>query len=263
VQKTLAIALLSGALSISLPAATLSGQFTLVGTVTVTAGGQIEWTSTSNVANEATISSAGTLSGSFAGMGNQTVTVNALTDAPGDQPVNTPFTNFNFIDFTGEPSFPELLANYIPLGSATGTDCSTDVAAAQANQTCTLNGGTNPPAPGGSPFTFLNTETSVNQTTECCTSTATWNISGVTSDGQSVWNGQFTATFPYSYQQVLANFVTNGQVDDAYSGVMVVTLQTSPTSGVPEPTTLAFMGTGVVLLWVGTRRRKKSRNIQA
>jgi hypothetical protein len=252
--------MLIGAISASLSATTLTGQFTLVGTVTVTTTGLIEWTSNSNVSNQATISSSGTLSGSFAGLGNQTVTINTLTDGPNPvtmQPVNVPFNNFNFIDFTSDPSFPELYANYMPLGSdPTGAACSTNPALAVANQTCTLNAGTVPSIPGGSPFTFLNTETSANQMPVCCTSSATWNISGVTSDGQSIWNGQFNATFPYPYQQVLSNFASNGQVADAYSGVLVVSIE--QIESVPEPATLGFMGTGLALLWAGSRRRKKA-----
>jgi hypothetical protein len=257
VQRILGIALLLGAASAGLSAATIQGQFTLVGTVTVTASGLIEWTSnaSSTPDSKATVSSSSTLTGSFAGLGNQTVTINTLTDSPGNQPVNTPFTNFDFIDFTSDPTLPHLLANFIPLGSAPGTDCSTNPGAAVANQTCTLNATTNPPIPGGSPFTFLNTTTSSNGHPVCCTSSATWNISGVTSDGLSNWNGQFTATFVFPFQQVLQNFVTNGQVSDAYSGVMVVNV--IPVTTVPEPTTLGLMGAGVLLLGVGSWKRKK------
>jgi len=254
VQRLLAIALLGGALSANLSAIPISGTFTLVGTVIVTNTGLIEWVSNTSVASQATISSTGTLSGSFVGLGGATVGINTLTDAPGDQPVNTPFPNFDFINFTTEPTFPELLANFIPLGSGSSSQCSTNPASALPNQTCTLTGSTTPPVPGGSPFTFLNTETSVNQMPVCCTSSATWNISGVTSDGLATWNGLFNATFVFPYQQVLANFVANGQVSDAYSGVFVVTLNPI----VPEPSTFAFMGTGVLLLWVGTRKWRKS-----
>lgn len=257
-QKLVGLALLLAAAA-CLPAATISGQFTLDGTVIVTNGGLIEWVSNTDVGSEANISASGTLTGSFVGLGGQSVTINTLTDGPNpatQQPVNTPFTNYNFIDFTSQSTFPELLANFLPLGSAGGADCSTNVALAAADQTCTLTGVTTPPIPGGSPFTFLNTATSINQHTTCCTSSATWNISGVTSDGLSAWNGQFTATFATPYQTVLADFVNNGEVSDAYSGVMVVTV--SSIQNVPEPTTWAFMGTGLVLLWVGSRRRKKA-----
>jgi hypothetical protein len=257
VQRILGIALLFGAVSASLQAATISGQFTLVGTVTVTAGGLIEWTSnaSSTPDSKATISSSATLTGSFAGLGNQTVTINTLTDSPVDQPVNTPFTNFDFIDFTSDPTLPHLLANFIPLGSGGTADCSTNPAAAAGGQLCTLTATTNPSIPGGSPFTFLNTTTSSGGAPVCCTSSATWNISGVTSDGLSNWNGQFTATFVIPFQQVLQNFVTNQQVSDAYSGVMVVNV--IPVTTVPEPTTLGLMGAGVLLLGVGSWKRKK------
>jgi hypothetical protein len=257
VQRILGIALLFGAAAASLQAAAIAGQFTLVGTVTVTTSGLIEWTSnaSSTPDSQATVSSSATLTGSFAGLGNQNVTINTLTDSSTQQPVNVPFTNFDFIDFPTDPALPHLLANFIPLGSGPGTDCSINPAAAAGGQLCTLSATTTPSIPGGSPFTFLNTTTSSGGVPVCCTSSATWNISGVTSDGLSNWNGQFTATFVVPFQQVLDNFVTNQQVSDAYSGVFVVNV--IPVTTVPEPTTLGLMGAGVLLLGLGSWKRKK------
>src|SRR5580692_6255832 len=80
VQRILGVALLAVAVCGGLSATPLTGRFTLVGTVTVTTGGQIAWTSNANVSNQANISSTGTLSGSFVGLGNQTVAINTLTD---------------------------------------------------------------------------------------------------------------------------------------------------------------------------------------
>jgi hypothetical protein len=260
-RRLLTATLLFGTMSVSLTAATITGQFTLVGTVTVTATGLIEWTSNSSpiVDNQATISSSSTLTGSFSGLGNQVVDINTLMDGPDpltQQPVNLPFTNYNFIDFPSDPALPGLLANFMPEGSGGSSACSTNVALAAGGQTCTLNAGTNPSIPGGSPFTFLNTQSSLNQAPVCCTSSATWNISGVTSDGTANWNGQFTATFVVPFQEVLNSFVTDGQVQDAYSGVLVVDV--IPIEEVPEPKTLGLMGAGLGLLVLLSWKQKNS-----
>ena len=245
-KNLLAIALFSGVLATSVSATPLFGTFTLDGTVIVTSSGLIEWVSNTSVPSQATVSSGG-LSGSFVGLANQTVDINTLTDAPGQQPVGVPFTAFNFISFPSDPLFPTLQATFFSLGSGSAIQCSTNAALAAPNQTCTLTSTTTPPVPGGSPFTFLNT---TNGTGGCCSSSATWNLSGVTSDGLSNWSGLFNATFNEPFQTVLANFVTNGQETDAYSGAFTVTI--SPP--VPEPSTYVLMGSGLALLMLGRHR---------
>jgi hypothetical protein len=101
------------------------------------------------VGNQAIISSSNTLSGAFAGLGNQTVSISPLDDGPTQQLIGTSFTNYNFVDFRNVPSFPELLANFIPFGTGIPSNCSTNVADALAGQTCTLTANTIPSAPGG------------------------------------------------------------------------------------------------------------------
>jgi hypothetical protein len=253
--------MLIGSLSASLSASTLSGQFTLDGTLIITSTGLTEWASNSNAANEANISATNLLSGSFltgsfVGLANQIVFINTLNDGPDpmfDQPINTPFNNYNFIDFPSDPAFPELLANFIPLGTGGPSDCSTNIALAGAGQTCTLGFATNPSAPGGSPFTFSNSETSMGSTPVCCVSSATWDIGGVTSDGLSTWTAAITFGFPFPYQQVLSNLATDGEVSDAYAEAVTVTADQQPA---PEPATAALMGTGLILAWLGYRKHK-------
>ncbi|HUB79090.1 MAG TPA: PEP-CTERM sorting domain-containing protein [Bryobacteraceae bacterium] len=268
-QRLLGIALLMGAVSVTLPAAGIFGQFTLDGTVTVTAAGQILWTSNNSSTPDsmATISSSQDVTGTFAtanggaSIGGQAVTINTLTDNNADQPVGVSFTPYNFIDFAAGDSLPMLLATNISAGSGGQADCSDDPGSAAPGQNCTLLGTTTfPPVPGNgqSPFTFNNysyPNTSPPPADLCCTSTATWNIAGVTSDGMSVWYGQFTATFDTSYQQQLLNFVNNGQVSDAYSGVMTVTVQ--QIQSVPEPGTWTMMAGGAILIGLGSFKRRK------
>lgn len=157
---SLKLAALAGAFTISLVAAPLSGTFTIAGNVTVeddgvngctASGGCIVWSSSSSIPDQATITNTG-LSGSFAGDANQTVTINNLYDSSLEQPIGTPFTGYNFLDFSIVDGFPDLQANFIPLGTGGASDCSTDIGAAAASQTCTLNSTTVPPEPGGSPI---------------------------------------------------------------------------------------------------------------
>jgi hypothetical protein len=250
VRKLAIVCVFVVSLSLSLFAGPIAGTFTIDGSVLVTAAG-ITWVSNTAVADQATISSLG-LSGSFVGMDNDTVGINNLTDLPGDQPVGTSFTDFDFIDFPAMVAYPSLLANFISLGSGNPANCSTDSTTASAGQTCTLTSSTTPAEPGGSPFTFLNT---LNGANGCCNSSATWDISGVTADGLSTWSAIFTSEFTTPYQTVLNNFAITGQVQDSFSGALTVSI--APITSVPEPAALTLTGTGLIALSFGLRRRKR------
>ena len=173
-------------------------------------------------------------------MGGQTVGINDLNRT--NQPINSSFTNFDFIDFTSMPTYPSLNANFIPLGAFGSADCTATPA---AGQTCTPN------VVGGSPFSFTNTSNGLGG----INSSATWDISGVTSDGLSTWSAVFTAQFTTSFQDVLTSFGTTGFVTNSYSAAADVTL-----SQVPEPATMALMGAGLVLISTGFRRFGKKRS---
>jgi hypothetical protein len=235
---------------VSFAAGPISGSFTIDGSVSVTATG-ITWTSNTNVSEQATISSLG-LSGSFAGLSNDTVGINNLTDSPGFQPIGISFTNFDFIDFPLAIAFPSLDADFFALGSGNPLNCSTDPTQASAGQTCTLTPTTSPAEPGGSPFTFLNTSNGVS----CCNSSASWDISGVTSDGLSTWSAIFTSEFDSPFQTVLNNFAANGFVSDSFSGALTVNV--TPITSVPEPVALILMGGATVLLTLGFKRRMQN-----
>jgi hypothetical protein len=243
----------AGSLSVSFAGGPISGTFTIDGSVSVTATG-ITWTSNTDIADQATISSLG-LSGSFAGLDNDTVGINNLTDMPGDQPVGVSFANFDFIDFPAALAYPSLDADMIALGSGNPSNCSTNAALASAGQTCTLTSTTTPAEPGGSPFTFLNTLNG----SSCCNSSATWDISGVTSDGQSTWSGIFTSEFDAPFQTVLSDFAQNGFVSDSFSGAMTVNIE--QISAVPEPADFLMMGSGLAVLFLGLWRKKSVSRI--
>ena len=221
----------------SLSASTIiSGTFDLDGSVTATLD-TLHWVSNGGTANEATIEDNADLSGSFVGLGATLVAIEDLDRAT--EPVNTPFSPMNFIDFLAAPTFPDLLVDFIPLGVFGSTDCTS---APAIGQTCT------PPVPGGSPFSFTNT----NNGTGGISSSVTFDFSGVTSDGLSTWSGIFTSQFNVPFQTVLANLASNGSITDSYSGSnLVITM-------VPEPGALTLMAVGLVLLAAGRLRLHRS-----
>jgi PEP-CTERM motif len=155
------------------------------------------------------------------------------------EPVGVPFPPQDFINFVVTPGLPALDVDFIPMGNGGAAGCSAPASGTVPPQTCT------PPIPGGSPVTFQNND--VNGTVTG--SSATWTLSGVTSDGLSTWNAVFTSQFVgQSYQQVLATFATVGSVTASYSANVTV-------SAIPEPTTLLLGGLGVLFTLLRYRRR--------
>ena len=71
----------------------------------------------------------------------------------------------------------------------------------------------------------------------CCNSSATWNMSGITSDGLSAWNATFSSDFTTPFQQQLLNFQTTGQFSDAFAGALIVTILPLP----PPPSCPPFL----------------------
>ena len=249
----------------TLAGSTATGTFRLIGTLAVenngiggctSSGGCIRWLSFGAQPNQATISSQN-LSGSFAGDSGQNVAINPLSDSSTAQPLGTSFSNYNFVDLSFEPSLPNLLANSIPLGTAPATDCSTNVGTAAAGQTCALTPTTTPADPGGSPFTFANTN---NLSSVCCNSSAIFNISGITSDGTGTWSAVFESDFQGpggnpaagSFQDVLSSPAANGEWSSTFFADFTVQ---DPLT--PEPSTFWTWSAGALLLsGIAWRRRK-------
>jgi len=226
------------ALSVSAAiAAPISGTFQMNGIVTATPT-TFTWEGVGGSPADVFALSLGT--GNFA-TEDGTDTIHNLNNAT--EPVNVQFAPQDFIDFTVAPGLPMLLVNFIPMGNGGSAGCAAPPAGTTPPQTCT------PVIPGGSPVTFQNN--SVNGTVTG--SSATWTLSGVTSDGLSVWNGIFTSQFVgQSFQDVLTTFATVGSVTASYSANVTVAV-------VPEPTTLVIAGVGIFLTILRYRRRTALR----
>jgi hypothetical protein len=235
----LAASVFTGSLSAS---TVISGQFDLDGSLTATVD-TITWVSDANVPDQANIGTLG-LTGSFVGLGGTLVDIHDLDRAT--EPVNTPFSSQDFIDFLSAPDFPSLLVQFIPAGDGGSSDCTM---APVAGQTCT------PDVPGGSPFTFVNTQVTLANGSNAIYSSATFDFSGVTSDGLGTWSGIFTSQFTEPFQTVLADLGTPGfSVSNTYSGTNVVITLTQ----IPEPGALTLMAVGLVLLAAGRVRLRRS-----
>ena len=217
-------------------ASPISGTFNMSGIVTAT-GSAIDYFTdqTGHTANLFTMSGG---TDSFAGINGQEVVANIANET-----VNTAFPKADFITIAGIT--PTLQINEIFGGTSpnkTSAACNVPVA---VNDTCTpdyLTGAL------GSPFTFVDNPPGGNL------SSATWVVSGVTSDGLSNWDAIFTSQFPSSYQAVLSSFVANGSITNAYSATVFVT-------AIPEPGTLGFImiGCGLIGLGMGLRRLRTAK----
>jgi len=238
------------ACSATLSASPISGQFTIAGSITVTAT-TITWTNTNPglTPDQASIGGTG-LTGSFlaANLGGTTVSILDLNRAA--EPVFSPSAPFSppgpaqqFITFNAPSAaaFPMLNITEVFHGIFSNLACG---AAATVPQVCT------PDTPGNpSPFSFVNTSASA--------SFGSFVFSGVTSDGLATWRGVFSTQFLTSYQDVLAGLLRTGSVTNTYSATFEVVQ-----AGVPEPGSMALMGLGLglVVLSVGLRRQFSRRH---
>lgn len=163
------------------------------------------------------------------------------------QGVGALFTAFDFIDFSVAAA-PSLMANFISNGQFAGTGCTDPTGPGAAGQTCTLL---------GSPFGFSNSQPIPGGP---ITSTVTFTVSGVTSDGLSTWLGQFSANFNTSYQTVIAPFIANGgknaasTIPNTYADTEFITI-----TPVPEPSSMLLIGGGLIGLATMLRRRRTSK----
>jgi hypothetical protein len=213
-------------------ASPISGTFQMNGVVTATA------TTLDFLGVDGTTPNVFTLSlgtGSFASE-NGTNTIHNLNQAT--EPVNTTITPpQDFIDFTVMPGLPSLMVGYIPMGNGGLAGCSMPASGTVPPQTCTVP---------GSPITLQNN----NDGGVVTGSSATWTVTGPTSDRSANWTGVFTSQFVgQSYQDVLATLAAHGSVTDSYSANVTV-------SAVPEPGTLLTAGFGMLLAALIARRRR-------
>lgn len=235
---SLFVLIAGAAVPASVGASTISGTFDISGNFT--ASNTTTWTSSTAVADQATIPSNGLL-GSFVGLGNSLVTIKDLNIAV--EPVGVLFLAQDFINFLSPlaASFPQLDVNFIPQGVGGSAGCL--IATPAPGQTCT------PTAPGGSPFTFLNETVG-----SSIGSAVTFDLSGVTSDGQSQWSAIFTSQSNEPFQTVLAGAAANGSFGGSYSATITVTA-ISPVPE-PRPVELVFMGL-LFLAAVGVRLHRR------
>lgn len=220
--------LVLGGMAGSALASPLSGTFNLTGTITVTPT-MIDWNSdVSPFLAQMFSLSAG--AGSFSAENGQN-TMNDLTIA--SEPIGIYFAPDPFIDFDVVAGLPSLLINFVYAGTGGAAGCA--MLPPAVGQTCT------PPNPGGSPFTFINDNASQ--------SSAQWVFTGISSDGESDWKGNFTAQFNEPFQTVLANYASTGSLTAAYSGTLTATV-------IPEPASFVMLGLGLGAI-LATRRYKR------
>ncbi len=163
-----------------------------------------------------------------------------------DVPLGTPTALANFIQLpTPTPTIEFVLTELVP-GSEGSADCG---AAPAAGQACT------PPIPGGSPFNLANVANGsggLNATASLSFNVEAFNlITGETSNGQGVFDATFVDA---NYQELLATIEAGGVITGPYTGNFKITFASTP-----EPSSIAFVGGGLLLLLAGLMRRVARR----
>jgi len=230
--------MLAGLCSATLSAAPIFGTFNIAGTITAT-GNTITWRLNDPPfpADQARIGPGST--GSFTGLDGTLITIADLNRVT--EPVGAPFPAQPFISFLSGPTLPGLQINNIFNGIYPNTQCT---AAPAVGQVCT-------PTPPNSPFNFVNNQPAPPTGPFA---TATFVFSGVTSDGLSSWQGNFTSQFTVPYQTLLAALAPGGAgfVTNTFSATFLVTPNAVPE---PSPAILAACGLGLVLFSAGLRKK--------
>jgi|SRR5579872_987050 len=242
-------------LSCALPAASITGSFSIDGSVTVSLN-SMSWTDNSSVANMYVVGPP-TASGSWATLPlNSEGTVQTLNLS--SEPVGGTIPAFNLPDFMtfpgpGPQSTITITLQYIYQGfeGQNAAACNPN-GTPQPDQVCTPLDGAGTPGP-------FNLQNSASGTT----SSATWTFLGTAVDSSGTLSptqiiGQYSANFKTPYQTVLQQLAANGSVTNTYAA----TWTAQAASTVPEPDSMQLFGIGLGLCAAAVvfRRVKHARS---
>jgi len=240
------------ALSSALPAASITGSFSIDGSVTVT-GNTISWTDNSSVKDMYVVGPP-VPTGTWATMPlNSEGTVKDLNLTA--EPVGGTFPAFNFPTWMtfpgpGPQSNVTITLQYIYQGFEGQAGCN-PASTPAPGQVCTPLTAAGTPGP----FNLVNSASGT-------TSSATWTFAGTAVDSTGVLSpsrviGQYSANFDMPFQQVLQQLATTGSITNTYAATW-----TAQAATVPEPNTVQLLGIGFGLCALAAivRRVKLARS---
>jgi hypothetical protein len=232
--------LLAASFGLTTLSASTIGTFSLTGDFFVNGTTSITWQNTDGTPDQATISNAG---GIYAGLNNQTVTIETLDSAT--EPAGMPFPDTLFVVMPS--GFEPLLINFLYAGVNGPADCGAPPSAGPPAQLCT------PPLLSGamSPFNLQNYPPP-----DDISSTAGFSMSGDVEGGSGeTWFGTLTSQFNVPFQTLLAALGPdqNKTVTDSYSATFTVS------SSTPETSTLSMCALGLALILAARSRNLISR----